>query len=104
MTSQSLLAPSHSAPIVGGFAGGVGSAISDIVSGYAYFSPFTLVIKGVEGLIAGLIANRISGKRDIIAVVIGGAEMVTGYFLAEFFGLFGGLGSTKRGTIQHYFK
>jgi uncharacterized membrane protein len=74
-------------PIVGGFAGGVGSAISDIVSGYLYFSPFTLVIKGVEGLLAGLIANRISGRRDIIAVVIGGTEMVCGYFLAEFFGL-----------------
>ncbi len=74
-------------PIVGGFAGGVGSAISDIVSGYAYFSPFTLVIKGLEGLIAGLIANRLSSKRDVVAVVIGGLEMVSGYFLAEFFGL-----------------
>jgi len=74
-------------PIVGGFAGGIGSAISDIISGYAYFSPFTFIIKGVEGLVAGLIANKISGRRDIIAVVIGGAEMVSGYFLAEFFGL-----------------
>jgi len=74
-------------PIVGGFAGGVGSAISDIASGYVYFSPFTLIIKGVEGVFAGLIANRVSGKRDVIAVVIGGSEMVIGYFLAEFFGL-----------------
>jgi uncharacterized membrane protein len=74
-------------PIVGGFAGGVGSAISDVASGYAYFSPFTLIIKGAEGLIAGLIANRLSRKRDIIAVGFAGAEMVTGYFLAEFFGL-----------------
>jgi uncharacterized membrane protein len=74
-------------PIVGGFAGGVGSAISDIASGYAYFSPFTLVIKGAEGLIAGLISSRLSKKRNIIVVVIAGAEMVTGYFLAEFYGL-----------------
>jgi uncharacterized membrane protein len=74
-------------PIVGGFAGGVGSAISDIVSGYAYFSPFTLVIKGVEGIIAGLISNRLSKKRDILAVTLAGIEMVSGYFLAEFFGL-----------------
>ncbi len=74
-------------PIVGGFAGGVGSAISDIAGGYAYFSPFTLIIKGAEGLIAGLISNRLNRKRDIIAVVIAGAEMVSGYFLAEFFGL-----------------
>ena len=74
-------------PIVGGFAGGVGSAISDVASGYAVYAPFTLIIKGAEGLIAGLISNRLSRKRDITAVVIAGAEMVTGYFLAEFFGL-----------------
>ena len=74
-------------PIVGGFAGGVGSAISDVASGFAYFAPFTLIIKGAEGLIAGLISNGLSRKRDIIAVGIAGSEMVTGYFLAEFFGL-----------------
>jgi len=75
-------------PIVGGFAGGVGSAISDVAGGYATtFAPFTLVIKGVEGIIAGLISNRLSKRRDIIAVVIAGIEMVSGYFLAEFFGL-----------------
>jgi uncharacterized membrane protein len=74
-------------PIVGGFAGGVGAAISDVATGYAYFSPFTLIIKGAEGIIAGLISNRLSKKRDIIAVVIAGTEMVSGYFLAEFFGL-----------------
>jgi uncharacterized membrane protein len=74
-------------PVVGGFAGGVGSAISDVATGYGYFSPFTLVIKGLEGLIAGLIANRLSGKRDILAVVTAGAEMVIGYFLSEFFAL-----------------
>ena len=74
-------------PIVGGFAGGVGSAISDVASGYAYFAPFTLIIKGAEGLIAGLISNRLSRKRDVIGVAIAGAEMVSGYFLAEFFGL-----------------
>ena len=74
-------------PIVGGFAGGIGSAISDVATGYAYFSPFTLVIKGLEGLIAGLISNRMSEKRNILAVIVAGVEMVSGYFLAEFFGL-----------------
>ncbi len=74
-------------PLVGGFAGGVGSALSDILTGYAYFSPFTLIIKGAEGIIAGLISNRLSKRRDIVAVIIGGTEMVSGYFLAEFFGL-----------------
>lgn len=74
-------------PVVGGFAGGVGSAISDVAGGYAYFAPYTLVIKGVEGFIAGLISSRISYRRDVLAVIIAGAEMITGYFLAEFFPL-----------------
>jgi len=75
-------------PLIGGFAGGVGSAISDVASGYAStYAPFTLVIKGTEGVIAGLISNKLSRKRDILAVTVAGAEMVSGYFLAEFFGL-----------------
>lgn len=74
-------------PLIGGFAGGVGSAISDAATGYAYFAPFTLIIKGAEGLIAGLISNRVSKKRDVIGVTFAGVEMVSGYFLAEFFGL-----------------
>ena len=74
-------------PIIGGFAGGVGSAISDAASGYAYFAPFTLLIKGLEGIIAGFISNRKSKKRAVLAVAVAGIEMVSGYFLAEFFGL-----------------
>ena len=70
-------------PIVGGFAGSVGSAISDIAGGYGYFAPFTFVIKGVEGALAGLISNRSSVLRDGIAVVVAGSEMVAGYFLVE---------------------
>ncbi len=72
---------------VGGFAGGVGSAISDALSGYGYFAPFTLLIKGLEGLTAGLISNRKKLWRDVIAVAAAGSVMVGGYFLAEFFPL-----------------
>ncbi len=74
-------------PIVGGAAGSIGSALSDLASPYAYFAPFTFVVKGLEGVLAGLISNRRSPRRDILAVVIAGLEMVTGYFLVEFFPL-----------------
>ena len=43
----------------------------------------TLVIKGLEGLIAGLVTNKKSVYRDAIAVVAAGAEMIVGYFLVE---------------------
>lgn len=75
-------------PVVGGIAGGFGSSLSDVLSGYAFtFAPFTLIIKGFEGTIAGLISNRRNVWRDIIAVILAGVEMVSGYFLAEFYPL-----------------
>lgn len=72
-------------PVVGGFAGSVGSAISDVAGGYGYFAPFTFVIKGIEGVIAGLISSRASLMRDGFAVIVAGSEMVVGYLLTEVF-------------------
>jgi len=69
-------------PLIGGVAGGLGSAMADL-PGYPIYAPFTLVIKGLEGLIAGLITNKSSVFRDVFAVVAAGVEMVVGYFLAE---------------------
>lgn len=72
-------------PIVGGFAGGVGSALADILGGWVHWAPFTLIIKGVEGVIAGFIARRGgSGIHTLlIAWIIGCGEMVLGYFTVE---------------------
>jgi uncharacterized membrane protein len=69
-------------PIVGGFAGGLGSAIADII-GFPLFAVPTLIIKGLEGLIVGLITNKKQVYRDIIAIIIAGFEMVIGYFIFE---------------------
>jgi len=74
-------------PIVGGLAGSVGSSIADIVSGYGYFAPFTFLIKGAEGALAGLISNKLNVSRDVLAVIVAGAEMITAYFVVEFFPL-----------------
>ncbi|MBS7645670.1 MAG: ECF transporter S component [Candidatus Bathyarchaeia archaeon] len=68
--------------LVGGAAGGIGSAIADMV-GYPVFAPFTLVIKGLEGLVAGWIADGTGTRRDLIAWGSGSAIMVAGYFLSE---------------------
>jgi uncharacterized membrane protein len=73
-------------PVIGGFAGGIGSALADII-GFPVFAIPTLVIKGIEGLLAGLITNRKSIYRDVFAVVLAGAEMILGYFLAEYYAL-----------------
>lgn len=72
-------------PFVGVIAGGIGSALADVLSGYGLYAPLTLIIKGLEGVLAGLITNRKSVTRDTLAVAIAGGEMILGYFLCEFY-------------------
>ena len=74
-------------PIIGGIAGGFGSALTDIFLAPQY-ALATLIIKGLEGFIVGLISNprknylKINYK-DFIGVITGGIIMVVGYFIAE---------------------
>ena len=90
-------------PLVGGFAGGVGSAIADAI-GFPVFVIPTLIIKGLEGLIAGAISNRKSMFRDVLAVVLAGCEMIVGYFLVEWlvlqWGLVGALAEVPANVAQ----
>jgi uncharacterized membrane protein len=75
-------------PQVGLIAGGLGSALADLLAGYAQYAPITLIVKGLEGWIVGKIAIQ-AGKRtgletkDILAVVIGGSVMIAGYYFGE---------------------
>ena len=70
---------------IGSIAGGLGSALADLWAGYAFFAPFTLIIKGCEGLVVGFISNRKSLARDLLAISIGGVVMILGYFVVEAF-------------------
>ena len=70
---------------VGGLAGGLGSALADLYGGYTHWVPFTLVIKGVEGLLIGWLGAR-PGVGWLFRIGIAGLGMiwmVLGYFLVE---------------------
>ncbi len=75
-------------PFVGAAAGGIGSMLADIITGYAYYAPGTLIIKALMGLVAGLLFRAVSkkqGGRSVFAARLTGglaAEiiMVVGYF------------------------
>ena len=45
-------------PLVGAFAGGVGSMFADILLGYYYYAPATLIIKALEGTIVGFLGRK----------------------------------------------
>ncbi len=67
---------------LGFLAGGIGSALADIILGYSFFAPLTLFIKGLEGMVAGLG----KGKRipyQIASVIAAAAAMLLGYFSVE---------------------
>lgn len=67
---------------VGAFAGGVGSALADLI-GYPLFTPLTFVVKGSEGFVAGRLRSSENPWRNVMAVIVGAAIMVAGYFLGE---------------------
>jgi len=67
---------------VGGFAGGIGSALSDAILA-PYYAPLTLLIKGAEGYLTGLIGNDRRLSRKVMGVVVGAIAMLVGYFSVE---------------------
>lgn len=75
-------------PVVGAIAGGLGSGLADLLGGWYNWVIFTTIIKGIEGYVAGYIITR-SNERDlktiILAWLIGGGLMVTGYFVVQVF-------------------
>lgn len=75
----------------GGFiVGGFGSAMADLLLGYNHYVPITLIVKGLEGFIAGsLLETKIGEKKPIIATSIAGIFMALGYYIPEIF-MYGG--------------
>lgn len=77
-------------PVGGFFAGGVGSAMADVVLGFPGFAPITFFAKGFEGLVVGLLSFRTSRSRnisawDILGLLLGSIAMLLGYLLGEMF-------------------
>lgn len=77
-------------PVYGFLAAGIGSALADLLSGYALYAPATFIIKGCMALVAFGIFKLMKNKtRKLPARLIGGilAEivMVGGYFVFEGF-------------------
>lgn len=69
----------------GFFVGGFGSALADLLLGYAYYAPITFVVKGLEGFLCGWLYHRTTKKRPLFATILAGLWMACGYFIAETF-------------------
>lgn len=70
----------------GAIAGAFGMGFFDIISGWAAWAPFTFVIVGTMGFVAGLIAEKVPGNRGFVyalAVVAALLIKIIGYYFAE---------------------
>lgn len=75
-------------PLYGFLAAGIGSALSDIILGYAYYAPATLIIKGVMALMCGFAFKASDVKikfSHILVMLLAEAVMVSGYFVYSLF-------------------
>jgi uncharacterized membrane protein len=68
-------------PAAGAFAGAVGSSLADLLLGYAHWAPWTFIIKGIEGFLAGWLAFRPQKGSTFLGVFAGAGVMVVGYLL-----------------------
>jgi uncharacterized membrane protein len=70
-------------PVVGGLVGAIGPAMADAV-GFPQFILATAVVKGIEGMLIGLLAGRRPRTpRVLIALAAGVAVLVVGYYVFE---------------------
>ena len=96
--------------LVAGLAGGVGAALADGLGGYAHWAPFTLLIKGIEGLFIGGLCQWFKPDLDKLIglwgagglAALGLLWMVAGYFSVELFlyGLGPALASLPGNLVQ----
>lgn len=76
-------------PVTAFIAGGLGTAMADIISGYSQWAPFSFLIHGLQGLAVGYIVLFFRGENRFslifsrfLAFLAGTVIMAGGYFLA----------------------
>ena len=85
-------------PYLGGLAGGLGSALADLLLGYGYYVPGSFVIKGASALIFALVSRALGKKMNkkaafLIGAAAGETFMVAGYFGYKYLILGKGIGA-----------
>ena len=73
-------------------AAGFGSGLADLLSGYAYYAPWTLAVKALMAFVVGAALEHMEKKGQLeeghvslpvlLAMFFGGLEMTVGYYVA----------------------
>lgn len=82
----------------------VGSAMADLLSGYAVYAIVTFFIKGAMGYVAGMMLKRLGedAMKRVLAFLAAEVIMVVGYFVFEcfYYGFAASLGSVVPNILQ----
>lgn len=71
-------------PLFGFLSASIGSALADIISGYALYAPATFIIKGLMALVVGFICLKNNKMLKVfLSGVVAEIIMIAGYFLYE---------------------
>ena len=84
-------------PLVGGLVGGISGMLSDVFAAggtYVFFAPFTLMIKFIEGIVAGYLFRALTAKgketkvnyfwKSLVSFVVGGLIMAALYMIPDY--------------------
>jgi uncharacterized membrane protein len=98
-------------PVYGPIAAGFGSFLADILAGYPMWALPSLLIKGLDALVFAIIFKKVKSvskssktliSRYLIALLIGGSIMVSGYFVTSvvLYSYAGAIGSVVPNIVQ----
>jgi len=81
-------------PWIGGLVGGISGMLADLTLGYGYFAPFTLMIKFIEGIVAGYLFKALTSVGDdskktylwksMVSFIAGGLIMAALYMIPDY--------------------
>jgi len=75
-------------PMYGFLVGGIGGMLGDVLTGYAVYAPWTLIIHGLQGVLMALVVIRVTNlnliKFFIFGLIISTFTVVLGYAIVEY--------------------
>ena len=84
-------------PLVAGLAAGIGPALADVVLGFGYYAPATLVIKFAEGFVVATLGRRPVAARRLVAAA---TLLVAAAFAATVAAVLGGGGGEASAVLS----